>query len=63
VAEKAGLGGSRPKFYVPNAAIKALGVARCGGPVLDCRLYLIRLDGELNIVAYGPKELVLEGEG
>jgi hypothetical protein len=44
---------------VPNATIKALGL-RTRRPVLDTHAYLLRLDEQLNIVAYGLKESVGE---
>jgi hypothetical protein len=43
--------------YLPNATIKALGLPVLK-EVLDCQLYLLRLDGQLNVVAYGDRELV-----
>ena len=67
VVQTAGEAGKRTweveaEVYVPNGTIKALRLP-VRRTVLDCRQYLIRLDDDLNIVAYGPKELVLEGEG
>ena len=47
------------EVYVPNATIKTLGLP-VRKEVLDCQLYLLRLDGQLNIVAYGLRELVKE---
>ena len=45
------------EVYVPNATINALGLP-VRKQVMDCQLYLLRLDGQLNIVAYGHRELV-----
>ena len=45
------------EVYVPNATIKALGLP-VQKEVLDCQLSLLRLDGQLNMVAYGHRELV-----
>jgi len=46
--------------YVPNPTIKALGLP-VGKEVLDCQTYLLRLDKQLNIVAYGLRDSVLLG--
>jgi len=45
------------EVYVPNATIRALGLPT-QKEVLDCQAYLLRLDGQLNVVAYGLKESV-----
>jgi len=45
------------EVYVPNPTIKALGLP-IQKEVLDCQPYLLRLDSQLNIVAYGLKESV-----
>ena len=42
---------------VPNATIKALGLPT-QRPVLDTQEYLLRLDEQLNVLAYGPKDSV-----
>jgi len=44
---------------MPNTAIGALGLS-LRKEVLDCQDYLLRLDGQLNIVAYGRRDLVSE---
>lgn len=44
--------------YVPNATIIALGLP-VTREVLDCEMYLFRLDKRLNIVAYGLRDSVL----
>ena len=43
----------------PNPTIKALGLPVLK-PVLDQESYLLRLDGQLNVLAYGPKASVGE---
>lgn len=43
------------EVYVPNMAIKALRLA-VRRQVLDRRLYVLRLDSELNVVAYELKD-------
>lgn len=45
------------EVYVPNLTIKALGL-RTQREVLDCQPYLLRLDSQLNIIAYGLKDSV-----
>jgi len=45
------------EVYVPNPTIRALGLP-VQKEVLDCQLYLLRLDGQLNIVAYGLRDSV-----
>ena len=42
---------------VPNATIKALGLPT-RKPVLDRQTYLLRLDSEGNVTAYGPRDSV-----
>jgi len=54
-----GLWQAEAEVYVPNAVIKTLGL-RVRRQVLDRRLYVLRLDSELNVVAYELKEA---GEG
>ena len=44
--------------YVPNATIIALGLP-VTREVLDCEMYLFRLDKGLNIIAYGLRDSVL----
>ena len=44
---------------VPNATIKALGLPT-QRPVLDTETYLLRLDEQLNVIAYGLKDSVEE---
>ncbi len=41
--------------YVPNLTIRALGLP-VQQEVLDCQTYLLRLDKQLNIVAYGRRD-------
>jgi hypothetical protein len=45
---------------VPNATVKALGLPT-RRPVLDRQAYLLRLDGELNVTAYGLRDSVGRG--
>jgi hypothetical protein len=45
--------------HVPNATIRALGLAT-RKEVLDCQTYLLRLDGQLNVTAYGRRDTVDE---
>ena len=49
------------EVYLPNATIRALGLP-VRKEVLDCHDYLLRVDGQLNIVAYGPRDSVEERE-
>ena len=42
---------------VPNATVKALGLPTIK-PVLDTQTYLLRLDEDLNVIAYGLKDSV-----
>lgn len=49
------------EVYVPNPTIKALGLP-VRKEVLDCETYLLRLDKQLNIVAYGLRDSVMERE-
>jgi hypothetical protein len=49
------------EVYVPNATIKMLALP-VRKQVLDCQLYILRLDVELNIVAYGRKDTINERE-
>ena len=46
------------EVYVPNPTISALGLL-VRKEVLDCQMYLFRLDKRLNIVAYGLRDSVL----
>ena len=57
-AEK-GIWEAEAEVYVPNATIRALGLP-VRKEVLDCQDYLLRVDGQLNIVAYGPRDSVEE---
>lgn len=45
---------------VPNATVKALGLPT-RRPVLDRQAYLLRLDGEGNVTAYGLRDSVERG--
>jgi hypothetical protein len=47
------------EVFVPNPTVRALGL-RVLKPVLDQETYLLRLDGQLNVLAYAPKESVDE---
>jgi len=47
--------------YVPNPTIRALGLP-VRKEVLDCQTYLLRLDKQLNIVAYGRRDSVTDRE-
>jgi len=47
------------EVYVPNTTIRNLGLP-VSQEVLDCQQYLLRLDGQLNVVAYGLRDLVEE---
>jgi hypothetical protein len=55
-----GIWEAEAEVYVPNATIKALGLP-VQKEVLDCQDYLLRVDGQLNVVAYGPRDSVGEG--
>ena len=44
------------RVWRPNATIQGLGL-QTERPVLDQDLYVLRLDGDLNVVAYGLKEV------
>jgi len=46
------------EVWVPNPTIKALGLP-IRKEVLDCQPYILRLDKQLNIAAYGLKESVV----
>jgi hypothetical protein len=50
------------QVYVPNLTIRTLGLP-VRKEVLDCQTYLLRLDKQLNIAAYGLKDSVKEREG
>ena len=45
------------EVYVPNATIQALGLP-VRKEVLDCKTYLLRVDGLLNVTAYGLRDSV-----
>jgi hypothetical protein len=45
--------------YVPNPTIRALGLP-VQKEVLDCQTYLLRLDKQLNIVAYERRDPVID---
>lgn len=47
------------EVYLPNATIKALRLP-VQKEVLDCHDYLLRVDGQLSVVAYGPRDSVEE---
>lgn len=47
------------EVYVPNATIRLLGLP-VRKEVLDCQDYLLRVDGQLNVIAYGPRDSVEE---
>jgi len=49
------------ELCVPNATIKALGLPT-RKPVLDRQTYLLRLDAEGNVTAYGPRDSVDQRE-
>ena len=55
-AEK-GMWEAEAEVYVPNPTIRALGLP-VQKEVLDCHDYLLRVDGQLNITAYGLRESV-----
>ena len=46
------------EVFVPNPTIKALGLPT-QKEVLDCEYYLLRLDAQLNVVAYGLRDSVV----
>ena len=48
--------------YVPNPTIRTLGLP-VRKEVLDCQAYLLRLDKQLKIVAYGLRDSVQDREG
>ena len=56
-----GIWEAEAEVYVPNATIKALGLPT-QKEVLDCRSYLLRLDGRRNVVAYGLVDSGVERE-
>ena len=56
---EAGTWEAEAELYVPNAIIKALALP-VSKEVLDCQQYLLRVDGQLNIIAYGLRDLVEE---
>lgn len=43
--------------YTPNTTITNLGLP-VSREVLDCQQYLLRVDGQLNVIAYGLRDLV-----
>ena len=47
------------EVYVPNPTIRALGLP-VQKEVLDCQTYLLRLDMQLNIVAYERRDPVID---
>lgn len=47
------------EVYVPNATIQALGLP-VQKEVLDCKTYLLRVDGLLNVTAYGLRDSVAD---
>ena len=52
-----GLWEAEADVQVPNATVKALGLPT-RRPVVDTETYLLRLDEELNILAYGLRDSV-----
>ena len=50
------------EVFVPNPTIRALGLP-VRKEVLDCLAYLLRLDKQLKIVAYGLRDSVQDREG
>jgi hypothetical protein len=48
------------EVQVPNATVKALGLPT-RRPVLDLQTYLLRLDNEGNVTAYGLRDSVERG--
>ena len=56
---EAGSWEAEAEVYVPNTTIRNLGLP-VQREVLDCRQYLLRVDGQLNVVAYGLRDLVEE---
>ena len=57
-AEK-GMWEAEAEVYLPNPTIRALRLP-VQKEVLDCHDYLLRVDGQLNVVAYGPRDSVEE---
>ena len=49
------------EVWQPNATIQGLGLPT-SKPVLDRHEYLARLDGQLNVIAYGEKESISDKE-
>ena len=49
------------EVQVPNATVKALGLPT-RRPVLDRKAYLLRLDGEGKVTAYGLRDSVERGK-
>ena len=56
---EAGTWEAEAEVDVPNTTIRNLGLP-VSKEVLDCQQYLLRVDGQLNIVAYGLRDLVEE---
>jgi len=56
---EAGSWEAEAEVYVPNTTIRNLGLP-VSKEVLDCQQYLLRVDGQLNIIAYGLRDLVEE---
>ena len=47
------------EVYLPNPTIRRLGLP-VQKEVVDCHEFLVRLDAQLNVVAYGPTESVVD---
>ena len=52
-----GLWEAEADVQIPNATVKALGLPT-RRPVVDTKTYLLRLDDQLNVLAYGLKDAV-----
>ncbi len=59
IDDEKGIWEAAAEVFLPNATIKALKLP-VQREVLDCHDYLLRVDGQLNIVAYGPRDSVEE---
>lgn len=57
IDSETGIWEAEAEVFVPNPTIKALGLP-VQKEVLDCEAYLLRLDDQLNIIAYGLRDSV-----
>ncbi|WP_018402858.1 hypothetical protein [Marinobacter gelidimuriae] len=59
VDAEVGLWEAEADVYLPNEAIRALALP-VQKEVFDCKAYLVRVDRDLNIVAYSLRDLVAD---